>query len=415
MFCLVGHKNEIALVFLCESASVRHMPNTTQNFDSIRPYNDDEVSKIVAEVLANEDLAKAACHLVMPKILHNTWLGEVLTRRLLKLRTSRLNSVQDVQTFLAQYFAKLVNTTCDDLTFSGMENLSSDKAYLFISNHRDIVLDSSLLNFGLYNHGLDTCRQAVGDNLLRNKLTADLMRLNKSFVVERSVSGAKAMLKALNKTSAYVRHSLEEQASVWIAQKEGRAKDGWDRTDPALLKMLALAHRDEDDALNALFDRCDILPVSVSYELDPCAGLKAHELSVVATHGQYDKAAEEDVRSIVVGLTGNKGRVHIHISAPVKGPFESPEAAAAAIDAKIVGGLRVFPTHVEACKRKGLKDNCVSPEAAVPINEKVMRRFIKQLRKTPLAERPFLLDQYANLVCNQQALTNAQDNQDPSK
>ncbi len=281
--------------------------------------------------------------------------------------------------------------------------------YLFISNHRDIVLDSSLLNYHLYMAGHDTSRMAVGDNLLHNELAADLMRLNKSFVVERSVSGAKAVLQVLTRTSEYIRCSLEEGVSIWIAQREGRAKDGWDRTEPAVLKMLALAHKDADDPLNALFERCRVVPVSVSYELDPCAVKKAHELFMMATEGSYAKSAREDVESIVTGLVGAKGRVHLHYGDPVCGPFASPEAAAAALDRAIVSGLRVFPTHVEAARLLGDADLECSPVAPI---RRISQRFLRQCRECPVYEREYLLLQYANLLRNRRAI--AQDPGDTS-
>ena len=271
------------------------------DYDNIRPFHDHEVRSVVRRLLANPELPKAACRLVMPSILHDTWIGEQLTWVLLKVRTAHLSSVHDCQQFIAPYFSKVIESTITELTFSGMERLDREKTYLFISNHRDIVMDSSLLNYLLHTHGHSTSRMAVGDNLLTNELAADLMRLNKSFVIERDVSGAKATLKVLNRTSSYIRHSLDEQVSIWIAQREGRAKDGWDRTEPALIKMLSLAFRDDQtDALNALFDYAEIIPVSVSYELDPCALPKAHELFVVDRDGQYDKSSEEDVNSIVM-------------------------------------------------------------------------------------------------------------------
>lgn len=375
------------------------------DYDNIRPFHDHEVAAVIARVVANPDLPKAASQLVMPRVLQGTWLGEWLTRHVLRLRTSRLDSIHDCQMFIAPYFAKLVASTITELTVSGMDKLDPQQAYLFISNHRDIVMDSSLLNYLLHLHGHNTCRMAVGDNLLTNELAADLMRLNKSFVVERDVTGAKATLKVLNRTSGYIRHSLDEQVSIWIAQREGRAKDGWDRTDPAVIKMLALAYReDSEDALNNLFKQVNVVPVSVSYELDPCALPKAHELYVVDRDGHYDKSAEEDVQSIVTGLVGDKGRVHLHFGDQVCGPFETPEAAASALDRAIVDGMRVFPTHVDAAQQLGI----TSPyQADVATLDKNMQRYHQQVSAAPVAERPFLLRQYANLLCNRLELQQA--------
>ena len=369
-------------------------------FDDIRPFHDSEVPAVVARVMSNPDFGRAASKLIMPGPLKDSPVGRWLTATMFKLRTRGLHTVQDCQLFIADYFAKLVEDTIEELTWSGLEHLSADGCYLFMSNHRDIVMDSSLLNYLIHQEGHDTSRMAVGDNLLTNELAADLMRLNKSFIVERSVSGAKATLNALSRTSAYIRHSLEEGVSIWIAQREGRAKDGWDRTDPALLKMLALAYKDEAESLDALLKACVFVPVSISYELDPCALRKAHELAVVAEHGQYDKSDEEDLQSIITGLVGYKGRVHVHFGAPLQGHFDSPEALATRLDEAIVGGLRVYPTHVQAAEMLGDE----APQAAVARHEKTAACFERQLAMCPESEREYLLLQYANTVRNRREL-----------
>ncbi|MEM9622604.1 MAG: 1-acyl-sn-glycerol-3-phosphate acyltransferase [Pseudomonadota bacterium] len=375
-------------------------------FDSIRPFHDHEVPGVVARVINHPDLPGAAAKFVLPGFLQDHVLGAWLTKRYLHYKASRLHSVYDCQMFTAIFLRKLIDATINELSVSGLEHLDNAHRYLFISNHRDIVMDSTLLNYLIHAAGHDTCRSAVGDNLLTNELAADLMRLNKSFVVQRAVSGAKATLKVLNTTSNYVRHSLEDQVSVWIAQRQGRAKDGFDRTDPTLLKMLALAYKDADDPLNALFSTSRIVPVSISYELDPCALRKAHELSVLAAEGQYDKSDEEDVQSIVMGVVGDKGRVHLHFGERITGPIDAPEEAAALIDQAIVSGMRVFPTHVHAAAELGLTEYADIQPAVQPVPE-VMQKFAAQIAACPDAEKEFLLVQYANLLRNRGDLLHA--------
>lgn len=376
-----------------------------QEFDSIRPYRDDEVPGVVERVVNNPEFGKAASTLVMPSFLRGTGLGDWATSLWLRIKTRNLRTVHDCQLFIADYFERLVFDTVEDLTVSGLESLDRDGVYLYMSNHRDIVLDSGLLNFLIHGAGHDTCRMAVGDNLLMNELAADLMRLNKSFIVERSVSGAKATLNALTRTSSYIRHSLQEGVSIWIAQREGRAKDGWDRTDPALLKMLALAYKEHDAPLRDMLQQVQLVPVSISYELDPNALRKAHELQVMAEHGQYDKSAEEDLQSMILGLVGQKGRVHVHFSLPLTsseaGGLDSPEALAKAIDQAIIGGMRVFPTHIAAAKALGDE---VTRDADVPELVNVMAIYKSQVDACPVVERDYLLLQYANLLRNRKAL-----------
>ena len=206
-------------------------------FDAIRPYYDHEVQDVLTRIVASRELAQAANQLIMPSWLDQGSLGIWLTRTALRLKTRKLKSVRDCQNMVASLFETVINRTIDRLSVSGLEQLSPNQHYLFVSNHRDILMDSSLLNYLLYEAGHDTCRMAVGDNLLNNTLVADLMRLNKSFVVERSAAGARAQYRALTRTSRYMQYSLQQGISVWIAQRQGRAKNGFDRTDPALLKM----------------------------------------------------------------------------------------------------------------------------------------------------------------------------------
>lgn len=366
-------------------------------FDGIRPYYDTEVPQVVARIVNHPELSPAAARLMMPRRLQESWLGKWLAGTMLRSRARGLKTVEDCQQVIAEYFEKLVAQTTLGVSISGLDNLSAGQNYLFVSNHRDIVLDSSLLNYQLHLAGHRTSRMAVGDNLLTHELAADLMKLNKSFVVERGARGTREGYRVLTRTSRYIQHSLAEGESVWIAQREGRAKDGWDRTDPALLKMLALAYRECDDPLNAMLSQSHLVPVAVTYELDPCAMAKAHELYVTETEGSYAKSAAEDVQSIITGLVGMKGRVHIQIGRPIVGEFASPARLAQTIDRQIVAGLRVFPTHVRAAQMIG----DLGVEAAqVPEEDKAMAAFNKQRRRCPEHARGYWLLQYANLIRN---------------
>ena len=371
------------------------------DYEAIRPFNDHEVPAVVERVVNNPEFGRAASKLVMPAMLQGTSLGEWLSSALLRHKTRHLQTVSDFQLFIADYFQRLINETVEELTVSGLDELDTQNCYLFMSNHRDIVMDPGLLNFLIHNAGHETCRMAVGDNLLTNDLAADLMRLNKSFVVERSVVGARATMNALTRTSRYIRHSLAEGVSIWIAQREGRAKDGWDRTDPALLKMLALAHRDHEVPLIELLEQVTFVPVSISYELDPCALRKAHELCVIAAQGQYDKRDEEDLESIILGMVGYKGRVHLHFNEPLQGRYDRPEDLALAIDRSILSGIRIFPTHVAAAVKLGEAVPQNPDVAEMPL---VMSVFAQQIETCPDDEVEYLLTQYANVFRNRKDL-----------
>jgi 1-acyl-sn-glycerol-3-phosphate acyltransferase len=372
-----------------------------QNFDAIRPYRDEEADAVIARLCRDPDLLRAAAAFYAPRLARwLPWFARRATGRFIALRTRHLHSVRDVQAWLSGHMARVIRNSIEELTVDGLEHLSVGTAYLFVSNHRDIVMDSALLNYLLHQAGHDTARTAVGDNLLTQPYAADLMRLNKSFVVQRRVSGAKALFQALSLTSGYIRHSLEEGASIWIAQREGRAKDGFDRTDPAVLKMLALAYRGEAPGFDEFVQRVRLVPVSVAYELDPCDRRKAHELRVTADTGAYTKAPNEDLESMVDGIIGYKGRVHFSIAPPVTGHFADADALAAELDRRIVGGLRVFPTHVDAAARLGMPAEIAAP---API-ARVMTDWHERVDACPTNERPYLLASYANVLRNRREL-----------
>jgi 1-acyl-sn-glycerol-3-phosphate acyltransferase len=372
------------------------------DFEAIRPYEDAEVPAVVARLVEDPEIHRAVAVYLMPS-LARTWprLANVLVRAYLRRKTRALVTVNDVQLFLEKYMARLIEQTIVELSVDGLDRLSPGESYLFISNHRDIVMDSGILNYTIHQAGHRTSRIAVGDNLFAQPFAADLMRLNKSFVVERKVSGTRAVFTALSRTSHFIRQSLEEGESVWIAQREGRSKDGFDRTEPALLKMLSLAYRKEAESFGDLVARIRIVPVAVSYELDPCDRRKAHELYLTEREGSYTKPPDEDLQSIVEGMTGFKGRVHLHIGAPITGTFDDAEALAGEIDRAIVAGLTIFPTQAQAAAWLG-QPTCNVPMPELP---EVTAAFEQRLADCPDAEKPYLLAAYANVLRNRRELS----------
>ena len=370
------------------------------DFDDIRPYRDDEIPVVLGRMLAQPEVLTGLAKLVCPR-LHRAWPGaaRMLVSRTMKRRTDGMASVRELQELLEPVARRLFERTIVDLTTSGMESLESGYAHLFMSNHRDISLDSTLLNFVLHEHGHDTCYLAVGDNLLTNPLAEDFLKLNKAFVVRRSVSGSKALFASMNTTSRFVRDALTSGDSVWIAQREGRAKDGLDRTEPAILKMLMLAFRKEVQTMGEWLQRVRLVPVSISYELDPCDRRKAHELFVAQRDGSFLKGDEDDFEAMLEGADGFKGRVHVHFGERVLGEFDDVEGVARAIDAQVVDGLRVFPTHALAASMSDIPVE--SPYAPI---ESVMGAFRERLAGCPPEERDYLLLQYANTVRNKQSL-----------
>ena len=202
----------------------------------------------------------------------------------------------------------------DSLTCSGIDRVEKKQPYIFITNHRDIVLDSSFLNMLLFKYGYNTTQVAIGGNLLISPMITNLVRINKSFIVKRNIP-PRELYEYSKLLSSYIAHTLSERKeSVWIAQREGRSKDGSDKTQYSLLKMLAMSYEGEE---RDIFMKMNIFPVAVSYEYDPCDMFKAIELFSAANGGPYAKTKEADFQSMITGILGYKGRVEVSFSNPL--------------------------------------------------------------------------------------------------
>ena len=322
---------------------------SVDSFEAIRPYVDAEVPSVIERLVHSEALLQGIIHVRYPKVPR--YLEKPLARFLryrIQKALSNVNTVAEFQSLMGAFLEKTIDSTMTEFTFGGLDQLTSDKPYLFISNHRDITLDSALLNYALIQNGHESAEIAIGDNLLVNPLVADLLRLNKSFVVNRSAKGIKEKYRALTQLSHYIFKAHENNRSIWIAQREGRAKDGADVTDPAILKMLHVWAKKQGLSFSEAIRHFNIVPVSVSYEYDPCDGLKAAELAA-REQANYVKNAAEDFQSIMRGISQPKGRVHLQFGDVLTGDYETPEAAAAAIDEQIVSNYRLYPSNLFAC------------------------------------------------------------------
>ncbi len=235
------------------------------DFRDISPYSDQEVNTQIKKLINNKFFFQQLAKFLFPissKLLPG--LFEIFIRGRFKNSFQSADTVKEFQSSLAPYVKKMIDKTTDGFTFSGEENLSSN-ASIYIGNHRDIALDAAFLNFLLYEQKKETLRIAIGDNLLDGSFAEILMRLNKSFVVHRDIHGIKETLKRLTKLSTYIDHSLfNDNESIWIAQKEGRANDGNDFSDVAVLKMLYLCKRKEL-SFSEWIKKIQFIPVSISY------------------------------------------------------------------------------------------------------------------------------------------------------
>lgn len=362
-------------------------------FDDIRPYDDHEVAEVIQRLLTNAELISALAKFRFPRLSRCLpFVIKPLIGRALRQQLAGVDTVAKVQDVIAAYMGRMIDKTTDQLSFSGLDKLDPGQAYLFLSNHRDIAMDPAFVNWGLYNNGLGTVRIAIGDNLLQKPYVSDLMRLNKSFIVNRSASG-REKLKALMTLSAYIDHSISSGHSIWIAQREGRAKDGNDRTDPAILKMLYMALKKRGLAFGETARALKIVPVSISYEYDPCDALKAVELEAKATQGEYQKSQYEDIDSIVRGIVGYKGDVHVAFGEPIEATYETAEALAEAIDRQVIGNYHLHASNLLA-----------ADQPVESLSETKRQSYQQRLAEVPEASKSWLVAQYANPVLSKQQL-----------
>ena len=326
------------------------------DFDDIRPYRDHEVRDVIEKLLREGALIHTALHHKFPNI--SPWAEaplSLLVKWRIKFELRSVNSIHDFQMVMAKYLISSVKNTTSEFTTSGLENLDRNKNYTFISNHRDIAMDPAFVNLALHTSGRDSVEIAMGDNLLSNPLVSDLMRLNKSFTVQRSVQGIRNKARAFTNLSTYIQQQVEQSTSIWIAQREGRAKNGVDKTDPAIIKMLAIFSRKQKISFSEAINKLNIIPVSISYEFDPCDISKAKELQCKEKTGEYKKAEGEDVQSVIDGISKQKGQVHVSFGTQIQGDFDSAETVAELIDQQVISNYRLHASNLIAFEQLGLK------------------------------------------------------------
>ena len=378
-------------------------------FDAIRPYNDNEVPAVMARLLSDRAFLEVLTRFRFPRLASSLgWLLRPMIAYKLRREFGNSASVDALQLKIESYIDHTIEKATDGVTFGGTEQLVKGNAYLFLANHRDIVMDPAFTNYAVFQANLPTPRIAIGDNLLQKPYVSDLMRLNKSFIVHRSITGRREKLAAYQLLSAYINHSiLKDNTSIWIAQAEGRAKDGDDRTDSAILKMFHMSRKTEPFA--EVIQSLNIVPVSISYEYDPCDLAKARELYIRASTGSYEKTPGEDDTSIALGITGYKGRVHVEFGQPVAESYDDAKQLAAALDRKILGGYRLFPVHYLAYHMWQARDESLQVPSAQSLftQEELSKAQIewdKRISQCPKEHLPYLIAQYATPVRNQYQL-----------
>jgi len=315
-----------------------------QKFDAIRPFYNSEINEALQNVV-NHPMMKALMNFTFPEVADAVW----------KEQLRKTHSIRDFQcNFIYQSVQRVLEKSSDGLTTSGFENLQPNTSYLFISNHRDILLDTTLLNTALFEHGLVMTASAIGDNLVKKAFLNTLAKLNRNFLVQRGLT-PREMLQSSKLLSEYIGNLLQhENRSVWIAQREGRTKDGNDETNPGVLKMLGMGS-DEKNLMD-YFKKVKIVPVSISYEYDPTDALKMPQLMAEANNEVYVKEKNEDFMTILSGALGQKKRIHIHVGKVLDTEIDAIQAdndssnkqvvaLAQVIDDAILGNYQLWPTN----------------------------------------------------------------------
>lgn len=376
-------------------------------YKSIRPLTPEEIPGAVSELMAIPELRQ----LYEGLGFRPQW--EELTDIL-----QRCESVEDFKRHVSYHWVKHVMThRCASVELTGLENISTEGAYTYISNHRDIILDSAFLNVLLADAEARFPRIAIGDNLMLYPWIETLVKLNGSFLVRRNLQGREVLL-AARLLSEYMHDAIADGLSLWIAQREGRAKDSSDHTQPALLKMLALGGKTRD--LEASLSELNIVPVTCSYEFDPCDFLKAQEMQLKRDIPDFKKSKADDGINMKTGIFGWKGRVSFHLGRPLNdlrslAPTteatgqEQAEHLASVIDAEIHHNYQLYPINYVALDQ--LEGVGTSPTGSYsPEEEAEALRYIEErIALVQLPEgltpdtaflRERLLTMYANPVRN---------------
>ena len=314
--------------------------SSNSKYDSIRPHEGKEIKEAINRLLASNDFLDLFCKITQT------------SREEIKNRLNQVSDRDDFQKLVFGYFAqRFIELTTQGVSFSDIESIDDDKSYLFLTNHRDIILDSAILNLKLRETGKFYTQPAIGSNLLITDWIKDLVKLNSCFTVERDVSVREMMTSSILR-SEYIRDVISEgKNSIWIAQREGRTKDGYDKTQPSLLKMLKLG---DSYSFVEAFDCLNIVVAAISYEWEPCDIYKTQELYLKATD-EYTKTQADDMNSMVYGMTCEKGRINYHFSPITRSELEEIDTLAnngvkidaltELIDEKIYSNFKLWPNN----------------------------------------------------------------------
>lgn len=376
--------------------------NYPERFNEIRCYSDAEASFVISQIFARPEIKK-----ILAYVLGEDY-AEYFLRTLPEMKT-----IDDFQRIvIIPVLMAIEHKTCTSVTLNGSKKINKEKGALYLTNHRDIVLDSAFLNIHLYLKGFNTSQIGIGNNLLIQPWIEHAVKLNKSFIVRRDGSIKQQLLISKN-LSEYIRYVITERKdAVWLAQREGRAKDSNDVTQSSIIKMLNMSSKlSFVESVNEL----NITPIAINYEYDACDFLKAKEFQLKRDNPQYKKSPMDDLVSMQTGLIAPKGRVSYNVCDPIVAPEEWNELAkneqvsllTAEIDRRIHANYILYPSNYVAADLL-TNSNKFSDKYTQKDEEKFISYVDKQLNKVdiPNPDFPFLrhmiYTMYANPVLNQE-------------
>ena len=319
------------------------MKDRYEKYGDITPYFGDDFEKAFARFLSQTDKIASFANSFVPE-------GEDGKKILLSYIDSvkdKIHSYSDFQSYLTMgiFSPAVLKNTSDGFSTSGAENLDSDKAYLYVSTHRDIVLDCTLIDYALFLNKKPMCQMAFGDNLIANPFIGDLLRLNGGIIVKRDLPMREKYLETIKLSEYFVDTIIEDNYSIWVAQKSGRSKDGIDETQPAIIKMLYLSKKGTGISFSDLIKRIRIVPVAISYQYNPNDINMSREEVKTIREGHYDKRKYEDTISMMKGIRGYKGKIHVSFGKPLEEDYSRPEDVAREIDRQIHLNYKLWDTN----------------------------------------------------------------------
>lgn len=366
-------------------------------FDHIRSYYDHEVPAAIASI-ADHPMMKPMMRFIYPDNTPQQW-----QEKLKSIRT-----IEDFQVNITyDALMRILKESAEGFTTSGFDQLDKNTAYLYISNHRDIILDTSLINLALHQHGLIMTASAIGDNLVKNPFLLTLAKINRNFLVQRGLP-PRELLASSKLMSEYIHTQITaENRSVWIAQRDGRTKDGNDVTHPGVLKMIYMAATNTD--AGTYFKKLKVVPITVSYEQDPTDTLKLPEVVAHLHQQEYIKSENEDFNSIIKGIIGQKKHIHLHAGSIADVEIEQISNAgntsqqlkqlATLIDREIIKNYRLWPANYIACDLR-YQTNQFTSFYTPQEKEAFQSRLAQKIDSSNTDYLNSLLDMYANPVRN---------------